>query len=80
MCYNYSTNYALKGQVIMTTSEKIMTLNEFAEEIQMKPATIRLWIRKGKLKPYGKTPGGRYLFSSVQIKEYWEKLKQCSYD
>lgn len=52
---------------------RFFTVNEFANRIGVHPQTVRVWDRKGVLKPHHKTPSGRRLYSESQIDAYFGK-------
>lgn len=52
---------------------RFLTVNEFASRIGVHPQTVRMWDKKGMLKPHHKTPSGRRLYSEEQVSDYFGK-------
>lgn len=49
------------------------TITEFAKEIGVSPQTLRIWDKKGILKPHHVGMGGRRMYTNEQIDDYFRK-------
>lgn len=45
----------------------VYTTSQVAALLYVEASTVRLWVKKGKLRPLITTPGGHYRFDAAQI-------------
>lgn len=45
----------------------VYTTSQVAARLYVEPSTVRLWVKRGKLRPYLITPGGHYRFLASDI-------------
>lgn len=45
----------------------LITTSQIAELAKVDPSAVRMWVKKGKLKPAIKTPGGHYRFRLTDV-------------
>lgn len=51
--------------------QQFLTIGEFAKAIGVSEKTLRRWDQKDILKPHHKTPGGRRIYTSQQVQDYF---------
>lgn len=45
----------------------LLSTRAFAAQVGVTPETVLDWVKAGKLRPIGRTPGGHYRFSPAQV-------------
>lgn len=62
-----------KGVKMIVTEEKLLTIAQVAERLQVRPEAVRRWVRAGKLKAF--LPGGMktgYRIRGTELQRFLE--------
>jgi len=51
----------------VTEGGPLLTSRELAARLGVVPETVRRWVRRGRLEPFGRTPTGQLRFHAAQL-------------
>ncbi len=62
----------------METEERLMTVDQVAERLQVNPETVRRWLRRGELEGVDLGHKAGYRVTEAQLQEFIESRKPAA--